>query len=71
VPHASLNPRLGAIIAQNYPTDSECLHYHTHELSLQGRDIFASNAEKEGKVIVQGEAPDPFVFADGVLRPVL
>lgn len=71
VPHASLNPRMAAIIQQNFPNHSECLNYHTRDLSLLGRDIFASNAEKEDKVIIQGQAPDPFVFADGALIPVL
>jgi hypothetical protein len=63
---------MAAIIQQNFPSNSECLNYHTRDLSLLGRDFFASSAEKEeNTVIIQGQAPDPFVFTDGVLVPVL
>lgn len=72
VPEASQHPRLAGIIQANFPDHSDVLQYTQQDLSALAPDIFATPEEKAtGGVIVQGEAPDPFAFVDGELRPVL
>jgi hypothetical protein len=72
VPDAAQHPRLAQIIQANFAAGSAPLRYPALDLAAQAPDIFATEQEKSaGGVILQGEAPDPFVFVEGQLTTVL
>lgn len=72
VPAPTRNPRMEAIIQDNFPPDSAIRTYPSRDLHATAPDIFfAEGEEKAERVILQGEAPDPFLFVDGQLTPVL
>jgi hypothetical protein len=71
VPDAAQHPRLTEIIQANFAAGSAPLRYPALDLAAQAPDIFATEQEKSaGGVILQGEAPDPFVFVEGQLTTV-